>query len=184
MPRKIAIVNSKGGVGKTTVTLNLGAYLAALGQKTLLVDADPNLAIIRNFSKKPIFGLEICNWQKFKRIKYLNYNFVLFDCAPGLGRLAQNILKIAQEAIVPVQYNLDNLPNGKLLLAMFDRRNKLDRQILKTTRRNFEHFESIIPKSISLAEAYQAGQTILKHAPLSKAGRAYRNLAKEVLSAL
>ncbi|MFH1392566.1 MAG: ParA family protein [bacterium] len=181
MPRKIAIVNSKGGVGKTTVALNLGVYLAALGQKTLLVDADSNLAIMRKFSKKLIFGLDVCDWQKFKKIKYLNYNFVLFDCAPGLGKLTQNILKISQEAIVPVQYNLDNLPKGRLLLSMFDRRNKLDRQILKNIRRNFEHFESIIPKSISLAEAYQAGHVILKYAPLSKAARAYRDLAREVL---
>lgn len=181
MPRKIAIVNSKGGVGKTTVALNAGAYLAALGRKTLLIDADPSLAIIRNFIKQPIFGLEILDWKKFKRIKKLNCDFVLFDCPPGLGRIVQNILKISQEIIVPVQYTLDNLPKGRILLSMFDRRNQLDRRVLKNVRRCFEHFETVIPRSISLAEAYGFGQTILKHKPLSKAGRAYRDLAKEIL---
>jgi chromosome partitioning protein len=51
--RTIAVMNQKGGVGKTTTTVNLGAALAELGQRVLLIDIDPQAHLSINFGIDP-----------------------------------------------------------------------------------------------------------------------------------
>ncbi len=56
--RSIALTNQKGGVAKTTTTVNLGACLSEMGKKVLLVDLDPQ----GNMSSW--FGLDIHSLEK------------------------------------------------------------------------------------------------------------------------
>lgn len=65
MSRVIAVLNQKGGVGKTTTTVNLGAGLARAGKSVLIVDLDPQanatsgLAIERNMEKPTSYNILI-----------------------------------------------------------------------------------------------------------------------------
>ncbi|KKS26212.1 MAG: Chromosome segregation ATPase [Parcubacteria group bacterium GW2011_GWA2_42_11] len=133
-----------------------------------------------------------------------NYDYILVDCPPSLGLLTINGLTAADEVLVPVQceyYALEGL--GQLirtvgliqdnlgrdlqikgaLLTMFDKRNKLSRQVAKEIRLHFPGrvFDSVIPRCVSLAEAPSFGKTVLQHNPASAGGRSYRQLAEEII---
>jgi chromosome partitioning protein len=53
MARTVVFVNQKGGVGKTTTVINLGAYLALQGERTLLVDFDPQANLTSGIGGSP-----------------------------------------------------------------------------------------------------------------------------------
>ena len=57
--RVIALMNQKGGVGKTTTTVNLGAALAEAGKRVCLVDLDPQAHLTINYGVEP--SAEVCS---------------------------------------------------------------------------------------------------------------------------
>lgn len=77
--RSIALLNQKGGVGKTTTTANLGACLATLGKKVIAIDMDPqaNLSVH--------LGIDVYN------LKNSVYNLIVDECKPSDVILKTNI---------------------------------------------------------------------------------------------
>ncbi len=133
-----------------------------------------------------------------------NYDYIIIDSPPSLGLLTINGLVASDEVIIPVQteyfaleglsqlLNTINLVKENLqpelkimgaLLTMYDKRNRLARQVVKEVQDHFpgKVFESIIPRSIRLAEAPGFGKTILGFDAFSKGARAYKNLAREII---
>lgn len=69
MGKVVAIVNQKGGVGKTTTAVNLSASLAELGKRILVVDIDPQgnttsgLGIDTNQLENTVYQVILTGWQ-------------------------------------------------------------------------------------------------------------------------
>src|SRR5690606_35924234 len=54
--RRIAFINQKGGVGKTTTTVNIGVALARAGHRVLLIDLDPQAHLTLHLGVDPAAG--------------------------------------------------------------------------------------------------------------------------------
>lgn len=131
------------------------------------------------------------------------YDHVFIDCPPSLGLLTVNALTAADAVLVPLQceyYALEGLSqliatihlvrdhlnpalavNG-VVLTMFDARTNLSAEVAAEVRRHLDGavYETVVPRSVRLAEAPSHGRPIAQYAPDSRGASAYRALATEL----
>ena len=135
MGKVISLVNQKGGVGKTTTSINLSSSLGHLGKKVLLIDLDSQsntttgLGIERTNIKLAGAEVEIMQIsyqdrdyimteQLKKQIDTVRdrYDYIIIDCPPALGILTTNALAASDSVLIPIQCEYYSLEGVNLLL--------------------------------------------------------------------
>lgn len=108
MPKVVAVLNQKGGSGKTTIATNLACALQADGDTVLLVDADPQ-GSARDWNEAneasliPVVGLDRETLPKDLKAIWETYNWVVIDGAPQIAKLSAAAVRAADLVLIPVQ---------------------------------------------------------------------------------
>lgn len=151
--------------------------------------------------------MEDRNYILSKKIKEVenNYDYILIDCPPSLNSLTINSMTTADSVLVPIQceyYALEGLSqliytinlvkerlNSRLkidgvVFTMYDGRTNLSLQVIENVRENLNQkiYDTIIPRSVRLAEAPSYGLPINIYDSKSTGARAYRALADEIMN--
>jgi chromosome partitioning protein len=106
----IAVLNQKGGVGKTTLSIHLATALALKHrQKVLLVDADPQGSALDWSAEReaapcfPVIGLPKPTLHREMPALSQNYDWVIIDGAPRVNDLARSAIAASDLVLIPVQ---------------------------------------------------------------------------------
>ncbi len=171
-------------------------YLSILPSTPDLVGAEIELVDKERREQKLRSILDVVN---------VEYDYSIIDCPPSLGLLTLNALVASDGVIVPVQceyYALEGLEkllktikavkenlNSSLkiegiLLTMFDARLNLAKDVVEEIKRHFADlvFETIIPRSVKIAESPSYGKSVIHYNITSTGAQAYLQLTRELLN--
>jgi chromosome partitioning protein len=201
----IGVLSQKGGVGKTTVALNLAAAIATSGSRVLVVDADPQGSALAWSSAReadplfPVVGMAKPTLHRELPNLAASYHFIVIDGAPRVNDLARSAILASNLVLIPVQPSPYDIwassetvrlirearqINAALEAAFLINRKIARSAIGRDAAAALARFEDIpvlevhLSQRILYAESAAKGLTVVEVAPQGEAAREFRALAK------
>jgi chromosome partitioning protein len=187
--------------------VQIGIPAATTGTRVEWLDLAPSNVLLSGaeLDLNGIVGREFVLSEKLRMVRD-KYDVCIIDCPPALGLLTLNALIASTGVVVPVQvhyYAMEGLKQlfettniikerfnpccvniSGVLLTLVENNTLLSRQIQQQMREFFGDlvFDTVIHRSVRLAEAPSSGEPVLTYAPESKAAAEYRALAEEIIN--
>jgi chromosome partitioning protein len=201
----ISLVNQKGGVGKTTIAVNLADGLSLKNKDILLVDTDPQGSVLQWQSIEKRKSFDVIHHPHPLPVKQVRawsreYGHIVIDAPPAIGEITRSVLEVSGLAVVPIGPSPLDIWSSQETINLFQEVKKghrnlkgmllICRKIARTrvgreAREAIEIydmgiFQSEISQRIAYVEAMISGLSVLRHAPNSDAAEEIRNLCEEL----
>lgn len=234
MKKLIVITSGKGGVGKTTTAINLGAAINFFKKDVLVIDANlstPNVGIHLNSPEVPInlnhvllgkaepfeavyehesgmkimpASLSIKELRKIKPEKIREFksefkrlsDYIILDCAAGLGNEALSVMNMADELIIVTNPEMPAITDALKTIKIAESMKKPVRGVIVTRVRK-DRIEmqpeavrdmlevpvlGMVPEDFHITRALSARNAVVHLYPKSKPSRAYKEIAARILN--
>lgn len=207
----ISVLNQKGGVGKTTLSINLAAAFKANGHTVLLVDADPqgsslDWAAARE-PNEPLFSVVSCPKPTIhKTVADIGSgkDFVIIDGAPRVTDLARSCIMASDLVLIPIQPSPYDIWASQEIVNLIQEAGTfkpslqaafvINRKIPNTAIGRdvegaladfqFPVIETTIGQRVIFAESAAVGMSVLEQDSKSQAAKEIRDLTQNVLKML
>ena len=202
----ISLVNQKGGVGKTTIAINIGIGLARRNYKVGFLDTDPQGTASQWQSIEGNVGFEVRRHPSpvspgDLTEADLNHGFLVVDTPPAIGEITQSALEISDLAIVPLAPSVLDIWSSRTTIGMIEEAKKVNPKLegrllvsrkIPRTRLGRDGREAIaalemalfnteISQRIVYVESLIAGVSVFQYAPKSEASQEIENLCEEIV---
>lgn len=204
----IALLNQKGGVGKTTLAVHLSTALALQGRRVLLVDADPQgSALDWSASRQteplfPVIGLPTKNLHKEIPAHTAHYDDIVIDGPPRVNEVARAAILASDLVLIPVQPSpydvwaakeiMDLLNEASVYKEMQKSAFVINRKIVNTAigrdvadaLAGYQHpvLSATVCQRVAFAESAAQGSTVLELDPNGVASQEINALLDEVFA--
>ena len=204
----ISFQNQKGGVGKTTLSINVAAALALTGLRVLIVDSDPQGSVRDWASVREdtppfhVIGMDRPTIHRDLPEMTANYDHIIIDAPPRVSELARSAILASDCVVIPVQPSPYDVWAAKEIVAIINEATVfkeniksvfvINRKITNTAIGrevkdalqvyNLPVLDAQVCQRVLFAESAATGKTIFEVDPLSQAAMEIQTLTNEILN--